>query len=79
MINKDYSIGTDDDKYQSILDYALSKKDFSISRDIYLFPSNLNLSKRKTVQYNNKVLNITAGIKSNSNKDKADFFIKIYL
>lgn len=79
MINKDYSIGTDDDKYQSILEYALSKKDFSISRDIYLLPSNLNLSKRKTVQYNNKVLNITTGIKSNSNKDKADFFIKIYL
>ena len=77
MINKDYSIGTDVDKYQSILEYALSKKDFSISRDIYLLPSNLNLSKRKTVQYNNKVLNITPGIKSNSNKDKADFFIKI--
>ena len=79
MINKDYSVGTDDDQYQSILEYALSKKDFSISRDIYLFPSNLNLSKRKTVQYNNKVLNIITGIKSNSNKDKADFFIKIYL
>ena len=78
MINKDYSIGTDVDKYQSILDYALSKKDFSISRDIYLLPNNLE-SKRKTVQYNNKVLNITTGIKSNPNKDKADFFIKIYL
>ena len=79
MINKDYSIGNDVDKYQGILEYALSKKDFSRSRDIYLLPSNLNLSKRETVQYNNKVLNITTGIKSNSNKDKADFFIKTYL
>ena len=42
LINKDYSIGTDNERYQEVLEHALSKVDFSVGMGIYMFPSNLN-------------------------------------
>ena len=42
LINEDYSIGTDIESYQGVLEHALSKVDFSLGRGIYMLPSNLN-------------------------------------
>ena len=56
MINENYSIGTDVERYQGVLEDALSKVDFSEGMSIYIFPSNLNLSIGKTKGYNNKIL-----------------------
>ena len=42
LINKDLSI--DNEKYQGVLEHALSKVDFSVGTDIYMLPSNLNLN-----------------------------------
>ena len=44
LINKDYSIVVDIDRYQSVLEHALSNVDFWISTGIYILPSNLNLN-----------------------------------
>ena len=69
LINEDYSISTDIDRYQSILEHALSKVDFSGGTDIYMFPSNLNLSIGKMVGYNSKSLIINTDMKIVSNKE----------
>ena len=42
LINIDYSIGNDNERYQEVLEHALSKVDFSVGMGIYMFPSNLN-------------------------------------
>ena len=42
LINKDYSIGIDTERYQGVLEHALSKVDFSVGAGIYMLPSNLN-------------------------------------
>ena len=34
LINEDYSISTETSRYQSVLEHALSKSDFSIDADI---------------------------------------------
>ena len=44
FINEDYSIGIDIERYQGVLEHALSKEDFSVGIGIYMLPSNLNLS-----------------------------------
>ena len=44
LINEDYSISADIDRYQGILEHALSKVDFSVCTGIYMLPGNLNLS-----------------------------------
>ena len=44
LINEDYSIGIDIERYQGVLEHALSKVDFSVGIGIYMLPSNLNLS-----------------------------------
>ena len=69
LINKDYSIGTNIESYQGVLEHALSKLDFSVGTGIYMLPSNLNLSIEKTKGYNNKILVSNTGMKIGSNKD----------
>ena len=48
LINKDYSIAIDIERYQGVLEHALSKVDFSVSTGIYMLPSDLNLNIGKT-------------------------------
>ena len=47
-INEDCSFSIHIDRYQNVLENALSKKDFSIGVGIYMLPSNLNLNIGKT-------------------------------
>ena len=47
LINEDYSISIDIERYQGVLEYALSKVNFSLCIGIYMLPSNLNLSIEK--------------------------------
>ena len=54
LINEDCSIGIDIERYQGVLEYALSKVDSSVGTGIYMFPSNLKLNIGKTKGYNNK-------------------------
>ena len=63
LINEDLS--TDIEKYQGVLEHALSKVDFSVGTGIYMLPSNLNLN----IRYNNKIVVSNTGIKIGSNKD----------
>ena len=56
LINEDYSIGTDIERYQGVLEHALSKVDFSEGTGIYILPSDLNLNIGETKGYNNKIL-----------------------
>ena len=67
LINEDLS--TDIEKYQGVLEHALSKVDFSVGIGIYMLPSNLNLSIGKTKGYNNKILVSNTDMKIGSNKD----------
>ena len=39
LINEDYSIGTDIERYQGVLEHALSKVDFSMGTGIYIYAS----------------------------------------
>ena len=48
LINEDYSISINIERYQGMLEYALSKVNFSVGIGIYMLPSNLNLSIEKT-------------------------------
>ena len=57
------------DRYQGILEHALSPVDFLVGTHIFMLPSNLNLSKGKTVEYNNKFLISNTDMKIGSNKD----------
>ena len=54
LIKGDLSIDTE--KYQGVLQHALSKVNFSVVVGIYMLPSNLNLNIRKKEGYNNKIL-----------------------
>ena len=56
LTNENYSIGIDIERYQRVLEHALSKVHFSVGIDIYMPPSNLNLSIGRTKGYNNKIL-----------------------
>ena len=56
LINEDYSIGTDIERYQGVLEHALSKVDFSEGTGIYILPSDLNLNIGETKGYNKKIL-----------------------
>ena len=66
MLNKSLK---DIEKYQGVLDHALSKVDFSVGTRIYMLPSYLNLSIGKTKEYNNKLLVSNTGMKIGLNKD----------
>ena len=67
LINEDLAI--DIEKYQGVLEHALSKVDFSVGIGIYMLPSNLNLSIGKTKGYNNKILVSNTDMKIGSNRD----------
>ena len=41
LINEDYSIGINIERYQGVLEHALSKVYCSVGTDIYMLPSNL--------------------------------------
>ena len=68
LINEDYSIGIDIERYQGVLEHALSKVDFSVGTGIYMLPSNLNLSMGKTKGYKNKILVSNTDMKIGSTK-----------
>ena len=69
LINEDYSIGIDVERYQGVLEHALSKVDFSVGIGIYLLPSNLNLNIGRTRRYNNQILVSNTDMKIGSNRD----------
>ena len=69
LINEDYSIGIDIERYEGVLEHALSKIDFSVDVGIYMLPSNLNLNIGKTKGYNNKILVSNTDMKIGSNRD----------
>ena len=69
LINEDYSIGIDIERYQGVLEHALSKVDFSVGTGIYMLPSDLNLKIGKTKGYNNKILVSNTDMKICSNRD----------
>ena len=48
LINKDYSITIDIERYEGVLEYALSNVDFSVGMGIYMLPIDLNLNIGKT-------------------------------
>ena len=56
LMNEDYSVSIDIERYQGMLQQALSKVDFSVGTDIYILSSDLNLSIGRTKGYNNKIL-----------------------
>ena len=47
LINEYYSISNDIERYQDVLEHALSKADFSVGIGIYMLHRNLNLSKER--------------------------------
>ena len=69
LINEDYSITIDIERYQGVLEHALSKVNFSVGIGIYMLPSNLNLNIGKTKGYNNKILVSNTDMKIGSNRD----------
>ena len=73
LINKDYSNGINIERYQGVLEHALSKAEFLVGIAIYMLPSNLNLSIGKTKGYNNNILvgniGMKIGSKRNINRD----------
>ena len=69
LINEDYSIAIDIERYQGMLEHALSKVDFSVGIGIYMLPSNLNLNIGKVKGYNDKILVSNTDIKIGSNRD----------
>ena len=69
LINEDYAIGVDIERYQGVLEHALSKVDFSVATGIYMLPSNLNLNNGQTKGYNNEILVSNTDMKIGSNRD----------
>ena len=69
LINEEYFIGVDIERYQGVLEHALSKVDFSVGTGIYMLPCNLYFSMGRTKGYNNKILVSNAYVKICSNKD----------
>ena len=67
LINEDLSI--DIEKYQTVLEHALSKADFSVGIGTYMPPSNLNLNIGKKKGYSNKIVVSNTGMNIGSNKD----------
>ena len=57
VVNRRANIQEDIKRYQEILSYASSKLDYSTGENIYMLPSDMNLTIRLgTVGYNNKIL-----------------------
>ena len=57
IVNRRVNIREDIKRYQDTLSYASSKVDYSVGQNIYMLPSNMELTiKTGTVGYNNKIL-----------------------
>lgn len=56
LINEECSITVNIGRYQGVLEHVLSKVNFAIGTDTFIFPSNLNLGIGKTAGCNNKIL-----------------------
>ena len=69
LIIEDYSIDIDIERYQKVLEHALSKVDFLVGTGIYMLPSDLNLSMGETKGYNNKILVSYTDMRIGSNRD----------
>ena len=69
LINEDYSIAIDIERYQGVLEHALSKVNVSLGIGIYMLPSNVNLNIGKAKGYNNKILVSNTDMKIGSNRD----------
>ena len=69
LINEEYYISADINRYQGVLEHALSKVYFSVGTGIYMLPSNLNLNIGKTAGYSNKILVSNTDVKIGSNKN----------
>ena len=69
LINEDYSIGINIERYQRVLEHALAKVDFSVGIGICMLPSNLSLSIEKTKGYSNKILVSNTDMKIGLNRD----------
>ena len=69
LINEGYSIAIDIERYQGMLEHALSKVDFSVGIDIYMLPGNLSLNIGKTKGYNHKILVSNTDMKIGSKRD----------
>ena len=69
LISEEYSIDIDVERYQGVLQHALSKVDFSVGIGLYMLPINLNLSIQKTKKYDNKILVSNTGMKIRSNRN----------
>ena len=54
LIDEDYFISNDIQRYQDVLEHALYKVDFSVGIRVCMLPSNLNLKIGSTKGYNNK-------------------------
>ena len=74
LTDEDYSISNNIQRYQDVLEHALSKVEFSVGIGIYMLRSNLNLKIGSTKGYNNEILISSAGMKigpnNEINKDK---------
>lgn len=55
LINEDYSIRIDIERHQCILEYAISKVNFSIGTGIYILQSKLRLNIGKPKDYKMKL------------------------
>ena len=77
MINEDCSIGIHIERYQGVLEHALSKVDFSVGIGKYMLPSYLNLNIVKKKGYNNNILVankvMKIGLNRDINKDRKTF------
>ena len=69
LINENYSIIIDIERYQRVLEHAISKVDFSVGIGIYMLPRNSNLSIGKTKGYNNEIFVNNTDMKIGSNRD----------
>ena len=69
LINEDYSIRIDIERYQCILEYAISKVSFSIGTGIYILQSKLRLNIGKPKRYKYETLMSNIGIKIASNRN----------
>ena len=56
LINEECSITVNIGRCQGVLEHVLSKVNFAIGTDTFIFPSNLNLGIGKTAGCNNKIL-----------------------
>ena len=74
LIDEEYAISNGIQRYQDVLEHALSKVDFPVGTGVYMFPRNLNLKIGSTKGYNNKNLISSTEKKIGSNieinKDK---------